>query len=166
MSQLALISNNKIIQQISPGNWLTLPNGDRVSPTYAGWSNGIYHLAAIQEADPIPKGKQVSSTSVKIVGGVPTYVHVLEDIPPESITPDPVSARQLRLSLLQNGITSQDVIDMINLIEDPMQREAAHIEFEYAVQFERHNPLLLQIANALELTEATVDDWWETALEL
>lgn len=78
----------------------------------------------------------------------------------------PISARQLRLTLLQNGITSQDVINKINQIPDPIQKEAALIEFEYAIQFERDNPLLNQIGSAFELTEEMIDTMWESALEL
>lgn len=80
---LALIHNDQILAEVFPGSGFTLPNSDRVSPAYAGWQNEAgYSLHEIQEADPAPAGKHVVGTSVKMIAGVPKYVHELEDIPP------------------------------------------------------------------------------------
>ncbi|MCG7853253.1 MAG: hypothetical protein MIO92_12095 [Methanosarcinaceae archaeon] len=48
---LNLIENGEIIQTVQVGSIFTLPNGDVVSPAYAGWSNEGY---ALSEADPEP----------------------------------------------------------------------------------------------------------------
>jgi len=79
---LALIHDDSIVSTFYPGGWFDLPDGSRASPAQDGWNDGDYRLTAIQPADPVPEGKQVASTSVEMVDGHPTYVHVLEDAPP------------------------------------------------------------------------------------
>lgn len=95
---LALIHDNTIISQVAPGGWFDLPNGDRASPAQDNWDNGDYRLAEIQPADAVPEGKQVVSSSVKLVAGEPRYIHVLEDVPP------------IRPSILKS-IVQQRIID-------------------------------------------------------
>lgn len=36
---LELRDKGKLVQMVAEGGWVTLPNGDRVSPAVAGWSN-------------------------------------------------------------------------------------------------------------------------------
>jgi len=74
---------------------------------------------------------------------------------PASITP-----RQTRLLLLQQGLLSQ--------VETMMQSqpEAAQIAWNYALEFKRDDPLLNQLAIALGLTEAQLDDFFRAASTL
>lgn len=48
---LNLTENGTVIQTVQPGAQFTLPNGDVVSPAYAGWTSGDY---ALVEATPVP----------------------------------------------------------------------------------------------------------------
>lgn len=41
---LHLMNGNELIRIVAPGGQFTLPNGDVVSPAYAGWSEGDYSL--------------------------------------------------------------------------------------------------------------------------
>lgn len=41
---LNLIFNGQVVGKAELGGWLTLPNGDKVSPALAGWSAGGYTL--------------------------------------------------------------------------------------------------------------------------
>jgi hypothetical protein len=50
---LELRHNGNLIQSIPSGGWLTLPNGDYVSPAVAGWSNEAGF--ALTEAPPPPQ---------------------------------------------------------------------------------------------------------------
>lgn len=52
---LNLIENETAIQTVYPGSQFTLPNGDVVSPAYAGWVNGPYSLV---EAPAVPPTKE------------------------------------------------------------------------------------------------------------
>lgn len=72
-------------------------------------------------------------------------------------TPRAVSARQIRLWLVQHGIDLAAVSAAIEAIEDPTQRAMVQVEWEYAPYVERAHPMLLPLATALGLTEAQVD---------
>ncbi|CAN0654346.1 conserved protein of unknown function [Nitratireductor aquimarinus] len=93
--------------------------------------------------------------------------------PPPEPTPEdlrnampPLTARQVRLGLIANGITLASVQTAIDGIADPTEREAAQVEWEYATEFERLHPLIEQVALALGLTEAGVDSMWLAAQNL
>ena len=76
---------------------------------------------------------------------------------PEQYTPETVSARQIRLWLLQNGVSLQMVNSAISAIEDPIVRDSVAIEWEYAPYVERNHPMLLPLAQALGLTEQDIN---------
>ncbi|MCV0352558.1 MAG: hypothetical protein K5863_20970 [Nitratireductor sp.] len=94
---------------------------------------------------------------------LPSSGPTLEDI--RAAMP-PLTARQLRLGLIANGVTLASVQAAIDGIADPVEREAAHVEWEYATAFERLHPLIEQIALALDLTLAEVDSMWLAAESL
>lgn len=71
--------------------------------------------------------------------------------------PESVSARQIRLWLINNGIQLSQVEDAINNIQDPITRETIKVEWEYAPYVERNHPMLVPLAQALGLTENQVD---------
>jgi hypothetical protein len=71
--------------------------------------------------------------------------------------PESVSARQIRLWLINNGIQLTQVENAINSIEDPITRETIKVEWEYAPYVERNHPMLAPLAQALGLTENQVD---------
>ena len=48
---LNLIKDEVVIKLVVPGSQFSLPNGDVVSPAYAGWSNDEY---ALVERPPVP----------------------------------------------------------------------------------------------------------------
>ena len=72
-------------------------------------------------------------------------------IVPESLTP-----RQIRLELLEHGFTESDVDALLNTLESPT-KEQALIEWKYALEFRRDNPLLNQVAGMLNFTQEDVD---------
>ena len=50
---LNLTNDGVVIKPVVPGSQFSLPNGDVVSPAYAGWSNGEYELVEAP-VDPVP----------------------------------------------------------------------------------------------------------------
>ncbi len=78
---------------------------------------------------------------------------------------DPVTPRQLRLALLQIGITPTDVEEAISLLDEP-QRTAAMIEWEYALEIKRDHPLINTLAEIWNQTDADVDALFLAASEL
>ena len=79
--------------------------------------------------------------------------------------PNAVTMRQGRLALLQFGLLS--LVDAsISLMPDPMQREAAKIEWEYATEIVRNSPLVQGLTGALGLTEEALDQLFTLAATL
>lgn len=75
-----------------------------------------------------------------------------------------ITKRQLRLTLIRNGVSLNQVQNSIDLIPDPLQRQEAHIEWDDASSFSRMHPTLLLIASALGLSEGQVDIMWAEAM--
>lgn len=73
------------------------------------------------------------------------------------IVPEKVTIRQAKLALLQTGLYDQ-VIQAIDLIEDPMQKQAFKIEWEYAQEIERHSPTLLAVTDGLGMNEEQINE--------
>lgn len=71
--------------------------------------------------------------------------------------PESISARQIRLWLINNGIQLNQVDNAINSIQDPITRETVKVEWEYAPYVERNHPMLVPLAQALGLTENQID---------
>lgn len=51
---LALKNKDGVLYHVSEGSWFSLPNGDAVSPAYAGWSNGEYEIVVV-DPEPVPE---------------------------------------------------------------------------------------------------------------
>lgn len=68
-----------------------------------------------------------------------------------------VSARQVRLWLVQHGVSLAAVAGAIDGIEDPATREAVRVEWEYAPYIERSHPMLVPLGAALGLSEEQID---------
>jgi hypothetical protein len=71
--------------------------------------------------------------------------------------PESVSARQIRLWLVRNGISLSQVDAAIDAIPDQLQRDSVRVEWDYAPYVERAHPMLIPLAAALGLTEIQVD---------
>lgn len=76
----------------------------------------------------------------------------------------PLSPRQIRLVLAAQGLlaTAEAALDAL---EEPVRSQAL-IEWEYATEFQRDNPLLLQVADALDLTDEQIDTLWLAGMAL
>lgn len=78
--------------------------------------------------------------------------------------PFPTLARKaVRNGLLSIGITSADVVTVINAIPDPLMREAAMIDWEDTKEYDRHYPLVDTLADAFGLPAEQVDTLWRWA---
>jgi hypothetical protein len=79
--------------------------------------------------------------------------------------PQQVTMRQARLALLGAGLLDQISV-AIAAIEDPLQRKAAEIEWEYSQEVQRSNGFVAQIAPALGLDDAALDALFTQAAQL
>jgi hypothetical protein len=121
---------------------------------------------------------------VFIGGDVPEWMVEVSTPPPETgatgydfemqtwvaYTPTPafptLTPRQLRLMLLNIGITEAQVDAEIDAITDPIEQDASRIEWKYASAYERDHPLIDQMATAFSLPPAQVDTLWLAAADL
>lgn len=78
----------------------------------------------------------------------------------KSEVPRSLSPRQTRLLLLQRGMLAS-VEQMI-----AAQDEATRIAWEYAIEFQRNDPLLIQLATAHGLSDADIDQFFAEATAL
>ncbi len=76
----------------------------------------------------------------------------------------PITRRQLRLTLVRNGVSLSSVEAAIASMPDGLGKEEAQIEWADASTFSRLHPTLLLIAAALGLTETQIDAMWEEAI--
>lgn len=74
----------------------------------------------------------------------------------QALVPASVTRRQARQALLLAGLLD-DVQPAIDAIPDPQQRGLAQIEWDDSQEFERHRPLLIQLAGALGLDGEALD---------
>lgn len=82
---------------------------------------------------------------------------------PTSPVPASVSARQIRLWLIRNGVSLAQVDAAIDAIPDAQQRDECRVEWDYAPYVERSHPMLVPLAAALGLSESQVDDAFREA---
>ncbi len=78
---------------------------------------------------------------------------------------DKITLRKTKLILNQMGLLS-GVDAYINSIEDEQLRATAKIEWEYANDVERTNPLIATLQTELNLSDEQVDDMFREASKL
>ncbi|WP_437416342.1 hypothetical protein [Sinorhizobium meliloti] len=78
----------------------------------------------------------------------------------------PLTARQLRLGLINNSLAPAQVTAEIEAMPDGVAKETARIEWEYATSFERMHPLIGTVGAALGLDDDQIDAMWTAALSL
>lgn len=86
-----------------------------------------------------------------------------DDLPLLSEVPKSVTARQIRLWLIQHNFNLSQIETAINNIEDTLIRETVRIEWEYAPYIERSHPWLAPLAQSLGLNEEQIDQAFREA---
>lgn len=84
--------------------------------------------------------------------------------PPEPVPPPPITRRQLRLTLVRNGVSLASVEAAIAAMPDGLEKQEAQIEWSDASSFNRNHPTLKAIAVALGLSDAQIDAMWAEAV--
>lgn len=75
----------------------------------------------------------------------------------DSPVPQSVTARQIRLWLVRNGIPLAAVETAIDGIPETAARDSVRVEWEYAPYIDRGHPMLIPLAAALGLSASQVD---------
>lgn len=130
------------------------------------WSDealAVIGLYKVRDADPVPEGKIVLSRNIDLIDGVPKYVNVLGD----PVVPTPsdfnLTARQLRLGLVRNGISLTAVQTMIDDIPDPMVRDEAQIYWEFSDFINWDHPMTQTLMGMLGIPQENMAMMWMIA---
>lgn len=96
---------------------------------------------------------------IDALGGLEAVQPYVEPpVPLPTLTP-----RQLRLMLLQIGMSEAMVTAQIEKIKDADEKAAALIEWNWATQYERDHPLVLKLAGEFDFKDNELDDLWKYA---
>jgi hypothetical protein len=77
-----------------------------------------------------------------------------------------LSRKQLRLMLLNLGISSTSILAIIESIQDPIEKETALINWEESSYYERSHPLVNYVGQQLELSSIEIDNAFRSAANL
>jgi hypothetical protein len=155
-----LVNNYPKTVTLSNGTIVTGDNFDTSILTNAGY-------LTVRSDTPTSPENSIEDVSQRVVNIDGDFVDVVRTwIPVPIIIPETISARQVRLWLIQNGILLSQVEDAINTITDPLLRESTRVEWEYAPYIERNHPLIESLAQYLGLTPEQIDQGFVIASQL
>jgi hypothetical protein len=87
--------------------------------------------------------------------------------PPEEVEPAvaqaekyPLTRKQLRIGLLQAGISEANVLAAIDAMPDPMEKALAKIEWEDAHEYQFDHPLVQTLTAGFGIDDATLRTVW------
>ena len=129
---------------------------------------GVYPVAPTNQPEYDSATQLVEESAPIQIDGIWTQQWTVRDLTAEELkarVPTVVTMRQARLALLQAGLLAQ-VDAAIAALEDPAQRQAVQIEWEYAAEVDMTHPWVQALATALDLTEAQLDALFTLASSL
>jgi hypothetical protein len=103
----------------------------------------------------------ITSTPAVFIGWTFADGVFTEPAPQPEPVPAEVTMRQARIALSRAGLLSS-VQTAINSLPEPTKTEA-QIEWDYSNTVQRHNPFTRNLAGALGLNDAALDDLFRTA---
>lgn len=105
-----------------------------------------------------PSQEQIDSAVSGLLQSPPQIIDPLQELSQKiqnlslSISGSRISARQIRLWLINNGISLDSVNQAISSIPDTLTRNTVAVEWEYAPYIEINHPMLVPLAEILGLT--------------
>jgi hypothetical protein len=160
-------TNNQTITNNIP-NIIKLSNGTIIS----GPMNDPAVLAdagylTVRSDTPDQPENTIEDVSQRIVNIDGNFVDIVRTwIPVTMVSPETISARQIRLWLVDNNISLSSVENAINGIVDEKLREKTLVEWEYAPYVERNHPLLNTLGEVLGLSSEQIDTAFVAASQL
>ena len=114
--------------------------------------DGLFSIAlSDSDAELLNSGLGIWDVNSRSIIAIPTPI------------PTSISARQIRLWLIQHGIQLYQIDNAIQQIQDDMVRQTVKIEWEYAPYIERSHPWLVPLAQSLGLNEEQIDQAFREA---
>lgn len=160
------INNQQLIN--SHPNPLVLDNGTVISGDNldANVLAGAGYLTVRNDGPEQPENT-IEDISKRVINIDGNYVDIIRTWVPLVIPPPAnISARQIRLWLIENNISLTSVENAINSIVNEKLREKTLVEWEYAPYIERNHPLLNTLGEVLGLTSEQIDAAFVQASEL
>lgn len=141
-------------------NFFALGTEELADLSWSGNDDVRFYECIVDKLEAFPSNSVISGPTYsinhdtkKVVG---TYeIHPIAPSP--LVVPDSISARQIRLWLIQQGISLDSVTNSIMALENQMQRDSLLVEWEYAPYIERSHPMLGPLALSLGLTEEDIN---------
>lgn len=143
---LNLKKGDEIIKSVQAGGQFSLPNGDVVSPAYAGWSNEDYTLVEAEPEpapEPGPEPVPMSMSFAQLMIGLVAEQWITEE--------------EGRMWL--TGTLPPQVVSTISLIPAEQQFAATAKATRPSV-VNRNDPLVQMMALAQERSDAELDDFF------
>lgn len=125
---------------------------------------GYYTVRTDAPTQPENSVEDIASRTITIDKPYVDILRVWNVVP--TPVPETISARQVRLWLIDNNINLTSVEAAIDTISDLKLREKTRVEWEYAPYIERNHPLIESLAQYLGLTSQQIDSGFITASQL
>lgn len=152
-------TNSSQLLNVCPLNGYTadgvLVQGLDISDTETQKSCGILPVISDTPEQPANTYEDISQRVISITdnGVIVTRTWLTN----QNIIPYTISARQIRLWLVEHSIGLSSVTAAISSIQDPTLREKTLIEWDFAPYVERNHPLLNTLGEALGLSSQQID---------
>jgi hypothetical protein len=150
------INNQQLVDSLPTS--ITLDNGTIITGENLDNSilaeGGYYFVRSDNPPQPENTVEDVSQRVVNINKPIPIVV------------PESISARQVRLWLIDNDISLTSVEAAIDTIVNEKLREKTRVEWEYAPYIERNHPLIESLGQYLGLSPEQIDQGFVIASQL
>lgn len=125
---------------------------------------GYLQINSDTPAQPENTVEDVAQRIITVNGNTVTVVRTWVAAPIQ--VPATISARQVRLWLVENNISLSAVQDVIDAIVDAQLKQKTQIEWEFAPYIERTHPLIEGLGASLGLAAADIDAGFIAASQL
>ena len=134
-------------------------NAEDVFSTDELLSYGLWRVTPAET----PPGQRKVSYSIQTRNNVPVEVAVFEPIPAENPADYPLTARQLRLGLIRNGVALSAVQTAINNIPVQAQRDEAQVYWEFSTLIYWDHPMTQALMGLAGITSQQAAAMWMLA---
>lgn len=160
------INNQQLISNAPTS--ITLDNGTIITGENLDnnvLAEGGYY--SVRSDSPSQPDNTVEDVSQRVVNIDKPYVDITRVwIPAPLVVPESISARQVRLWLIDNDISLTSVEAAIDTIVNEKLREKTRVEWEYAPYIERNHPLIESLGQYLGLSPEQIDQGFVIASQL
>ena len=95
----------------------------------------------------------------------PEIIEAIESVEIDLLPVPDVTPRQIRLALIQFGVSEEMILNAISQLPEPT-RSVAKIEWEHSTAFQRNRPLVKAVGQMLNWNDAQLDALWANAKEI